>query len=146
MKYNSFEIAMLIKEIYASTIEIVNENLKESSLTHQQTMVIKLIAHKEKVTISQLCKEMSLAKGTVSGIVSRLETADYVKKVKYDNDKRNTYVEFSNKGYEYAKNFRNEINKSFDKIFENFTDEEVKKTKEDLIELRNKLKGDNKNE
>lgn len=146
MKYDSFEIAMLIKEIYASTIEIVNENLKESSLTHQQTMVIKLIAHKEKVTISQLCKEMSLAKGTVSGIVSRLETADYVKKVKYDNDKRNTYVEFSNKGYEYAKNFRNEINKSFDKIFENFTDEEVKKTKEDLIELRNKLKGDNKNE
>ena len=146
MKYNSFEIAMLIKEIYASTIEIVNENLKESSLTHQQTMVIKLIAHKEKVTISQLCKEMSLAKGTVSGIVSRLETADYVKKVKYDNDKRNTYVEFSNKGYEYAKNFRNEINKSFDKVFENFTDEEVKKTKKDLIELRNKLKGDNKNE
>lgn len=146
MKYDSFEIAMLIKEIYASTIEIVNENLKGSSLTHQQTMVIKLIAHKEKVTISELCQEMSLAKGTISGIVSRLEKADYVKKVKYDNDKRNTYVEFSDKGYEYAKNFRNEINISFDKIFENFTEDEVKKTKNNLIELRNKLKGDNKSE
>lgn len=146
MKYDSFEISMLIKEIYASTIEIVNENLKGSSLTHQQTMVIKLIAHKEKVTISELCQEMSLAKGTISGIVSRLERADYVKKVKYDNDKRNTYVEFSDKGYEYAKNFRNEINKSFDKIFENFTEDEVKKTKNNLIELRNKLKGDNKSE
>lgn len=146
MKYDSFEIAMLIKEIYASTIEIVNENLKGSSLTHQQTMVIKLIAHKEKVTISELCQEMSLAKGTISGIVSRLERAGYVKKVKYDNDKRNTYVEFSDKGYEYAKNFRNEINKSFDKIFENFTEDEVKKTKNNLIELRNKLKGDNKSE
>lgn len=146
MKHDSFEIAMLIKEIYASTIEIVNENLKGSSLTHQQTMVIKLIAHKGKVTISELCQEMSLAKGTISGIVSRLERADYVKKVKYDNDKRNTYVEFSDKGYEYAKNFRNEINKSFDKIFENFTEDEVKKTKKNLIELRNKLKGDNKSE
>lgn len=146
MKHDSFEIAMLIKEIYASTIEIVNQNLKGSSLTHQQTMVIKLIAHKGKVTISELCQEMSLAKGTISGIVSRLESANYVKKVKYDNDKRNTYVEFSDKGYEYTKNFRNEINKSFDKIFENFTDKEVKKTKNDLIELRNKLKGDNKNE
>ncbi|MDY3373201.1 MAG: MarR family transcriptional regulator [Terrisporobacter othiniensis] len=140
MKYNSFEIAMLIKEIYASTIEIVNDNLKESGLTHQQTMVIKLIAHKEKISISELCKEMSLAKGTISGIVSRLEAADYVKKVKCDNDKRNTYVEFSTKGYEYAKNFRNEINKSFDKIFENFTDDEVKETKENLIKLRDKLK------
>lgn len=146
MKYDSFEIAMLIKEIYASTIEIVNENLKGSSLTHQQTMVIKLIAHKEKVTISELCQEMSLAKGTISGIVSRLERSDYVKKVKYDNDKRNTYVEFSDKGYEYAKNFRNEINIGFDKIFENFTEDEVKKTKNNLIELRNKLKGDNKSE
>jgi len=146
MKHDSFEIAMLIKEIYASTIEIVNENLKGSSLTHQQTMVIKLIAHKGKVTISELCQEMSLAKGTISGIVSRLEKADYVKKVKYDNDKRNTYVEFSDKGYKYAKNFRNEINKSFDKIFENFTEDEVKKTKKNLIELRNKLKGDNKSE
>lgn len=140
MKYNSFEIAMLIKEIYASTIEIVNDNLKKSSLTHQQIMVIKLIAHNEKVTISELCKEMSLAKGTMSGIVSRLEAADYVKKVKCDNDKRNTYVEFSTKGYEYAKNFTNEINKSFDKIFENFTDDEVNETKENLIKLRDKLK------
>ena len=78
--YDSFEIALLIKEIYASTIEIVDDNLKENGLTHQQTIAIKLIAHKEKVTISELCKEMSLAKGTMSGIVSKLEAADYVKK------------------------------------------------------------------
>lgn len=145
MKYNSFEIAMLIKEIYASTIEIVNENLSGSNLTHQQTMVIKLIAHKGRITISELCKEMSLAKGTVSGIVSRLESANYVKKIKVESDKRNTYIEFSDKGIEYAKDFREEINKSFDKIFENFTDDEVKETKESLIKLRNKLKGDKKN-
>lgn len=140
-KYDSFEVAMLIKEIYASTIEIVNDNLKDTNLTHQQTMVIKLIAHRNRITISELCKEMSLAKGTVSGIVSRLEANDYVKKVKLDGDKRNTYVEFSTKGYEYAKSFREEINKSFDKIFENFTDDEVKETKENLIKLRDKLKG-----
>ena len=83
---------------------------------------------------------MSLAKGTVSGIFSRLEAADYVKKTKLENDKRNTYVEFSTKGFEYAKKFREEINKSFDKIFENFSDDEVKETKENLIKLRNKLK------
>lgn len=145
MKHDSFEIAMLIKEIYASTIEIVNYNLRDNGLTHQQTMVIKLIAHKGRVTISELCKEMSLAKGTVSGIVSRLEAADYVRKIKIDNDKRNTYVEFSNKGMEYAKNFKYDINKSFDKIFENFTEDEVKETKENLIKLRNKLKGEKKN-
>lgn len=142
MNYNSFEIAMLIKEIYASTIEIVSNNLKESGLTHQQIMVIKLIAHNGKVNISQLCDEMFLAKGTVSGIVKRLESQGYVKKIKDDEDKRNTYVTFSDKGIEFAKNFRCEINKSFDKVFENFTDEEIQEVKNNLLNLRNKIRGD----
>ncbi|BFK80475.1 MarR family transcriptional regulator [Clostridium baratii] len=140
MKYDSFEIAMLIKEIYANTMGIVSENLKESGFTNQQIMVIKLIAHNGQVTISQLCDEMFLAKGTVSGIVKRLEEAGYVKKIKNEEDKRNTYVTFSDKGMEFAKKFRNDINKSFDEIFRNFTEEEIIEVKSNLIKLRNKIK------
>ena len=142
MKYDSFEIAMLIKEIYANTMGIVSENLKESGFTNQQIMVIKLIAHNGQVTISQLCDEMFLAKGTVSGIVKRLEEAGYVKKIKNEEDKRNTYVTFSDKGMEFAKKFRNDINKSFDEIFINFTEEEIIEVKSNLLKLRNKIKGE----
>ncbi|MGX4598125.1 MarR family winged helix-turn-helix transcriptional regulator [Faecalimicrobium sp. JNUCC 81] len=140
MAFDSFEIAMLIKEIYASTMGTISNSLKDSGLTHQQVMVIKLIAHNGKVNISQLCEEMSLAKGTVSGIVTRLENAGYVKKVKDENDKRNTYVTFADKGLEFAKEFRTTINQSFDKIFENFTEEEIKEVKESLLKIRNKIK------
>ncbi|MBD5642426.1 MarR family transcriptional regulator [Clostridium botulinum] len=143
MKYDCFEIAMLIKEVYASTMGIVSNSLKDSGLTHQQIMVIKLIAHNGQVNISQLCDEMSLVKGTVSGIVTRLESAGYVKKIKNENDKRNTYVTFSDKGLKFAKEFREEINKSFDKIFSNFTDEEIMELRNNLIKVRNKIKGDN---
>ncbi|HCL4447628.1 MarR family transcriptional regulator [Clostridium botulinum] len=143
MKYDCFEIAMLIKEVYASTMGIVSNSLKDSRFTHQQIMVIKLIAHNGQVNISQLCDEMSLAKGTVSGIVTRLESAGYVKKIKNENDKRNTYVTFSDKGLKFAKEFREEINKSFDKIFSNFTDEEIMELRNNLIKVRNKIKGDN---
>lgn len=143
MKYDCFEIAMLIKEVYASTMGIVSNSLKDSGFTHQQIMVIKLIAHNGQVNISQLCYEMSLAKGTVSGIVTRLESAGYVKKIKNENDKRNTYVTFSDKGLKFAKEFREEINKSFDKIFSNFTDEEIMELRNNLIKVRNKIKGDN---
>lgn len=142
MKYDSFEIAMLIKEIYANTMGIVSENLKESGFTNQQIMVIKLIAHNGQVTISQLCDEMFLAKGTVSGIVKRLEEAGYVKKIKNEEDKRNTYVTFSDNGMEFAKKFRNDINKSFDEIFRNFTEEEIIEVKSNLLKLRNKIKGE----
>ncbi len=103
-------------------------------------MVIKLIAHNKKVNISQLCSEMSLAKGTVSGIVSRMEKAGYVKKVKDEYDNRNTYVTFSDKGIEFAKEFRKEINSSFDKVFENFTYDEIKEIKNSLIKLRDGIK------
>ena len=79
-QYDSFEIAMLIKEIYSSTMGIVSESLKDSGLTHQQIMIIKLIAHSGQVTISKLCDEMHLAKGTVSGIVSRMESMGYIQR------------------------------------------------------------------
>ncbi|MDU0323511.1 MULTISPECIES: MarR family winged helix-turn-helix transcriptional regulator [Clostridium] len=140
MKEESFEISMLIKEIYSDTMAIVSKSLKGSGLTNQQIMVIKLIAHNKKVNISQLCSEMSLAKGTVSGIVSRMEKAGYVKKVKDEYDNRNTYVTFSDKGIEFAKEFRKEINSSFDKVFENFTYDEIKEIKNSLIKLRDRIK------
>ena len=140
MRQDSFEVAMLIKEIYANTMVTVSKSLRESGLTNQQIMVIKLIAHNKQVNISQLCEEMSFSKGTISGIVARLEKADYVKKIKDEKDKRNTYVAFSDKGFEFAKNFIEEINGSFDKVFENFTEEEVKQVKDALTKLRNKIK------
>ena len=140
MKYDSFEIAMLIKEIYASTMDIVSTSIKDSGFTHQQIMVIKLIAHRGKVNISELCEEMSLAKSTVSGIVQRLENYGYVKKIKCEKDKRNTYVVFSDKGLEFAKEFRYKINGSFDKIFENFTNEEISEVRDNLLKIRNKMK------
>lgn len=140
MNYDSFEIAMLIKEIYSSTMGKVSDGMRKSGLTHQQITVIKLIAHKGKITIKQLCEEMSLAKGTVSGIVSRLESLGYVKKEKDDKDKRNTYIVFSKEGLNFVKNFRYDINNSFDSVFENFTHEELRDIRETLLKLRNKIK------
>ncbi|GAA0084363.1 MarR family winged helix-turn-helix transcriptional regulator [Clostridium sp. MB05] len=139
-KFDSFEMAMLIKEIYANTMNIISSSLKDSGLTHQQIMVIKIIGHNKEVTISQLCEEMSLAKGTVSGIVQRLELMGYVEKIKHEGDKRNTYVRFSSKGLEFAKEFRSKINESFDKVFDSFTDEEGQRVMEELRRIKNKIK------
>lgn len=138
--FDSFEIAMLIREIYSSTMNIISSSLRDSGLTHQQIMIIKLIAHNGEVNISQICEEMSLAKGTVSGIVQRLEALGYVEKVKHELDKRNTYVRFSEKGTKFAKEFRYKINESFNKVFENFTEEEGIRLKEELKKLKSKIK------
>lgn len=139
--YDSFRIAMLIKEIYSKAMHMVEENLADTNLTHQQIIVIKLISHNNEMTISELCKEMSLAKGTVSGIISRLEQCGYLEKSKNEDDKRNTYIRFSPKGIEFAHQFRESIQESFDKIFKDCTQEEMDGFVKSLREILLKMKG-----
>ncbi|WP_315121093.1 MarR family transcriptional regulator [uncultured Clostridium sp.] len=137
--FDSFRIAMLIKEIYSKSMYVVDENLKNSGLTHQQIMVIKLIAHNKEMTISDLCCEMSLVKGTVSGIVTRLEQYGYLEKIKYADDRRNTYVRFSKEGMEFAKSFKETIQESFDNIFKDCSEEELREFVKVLRNISSKI-------
>ncbi|MEK6265662.1 MAG: MarR family transcriptional regulator [Clostridium sp.] len=141
MCHNSeaFNIAMLIKEISSRTMSVVSNSLRDSGLTHQQIIVIKLVAHKKEVTISEICEEMSLSKGTVSGIVQRLTKADYVKKEKHEDDKRNTYITFSKKGIDFAKEFMSTINESFGCLFKDCTREELQQMTSDLKNILKKI-------
>lgn len=141
MKNDSFEIAMLIKEIYADTVGIVSCNLKDCGLTHQQITVIKIVAHEKKVTVSELCEKMSLSKGTVSGIVTRLEDAGYVQKLRSEEDKRVTYIVFTDKGKAFAKEYKDTMNNSFNKIVENLTKDEIKELKINLLKIKKIFKG-----
>lgn len=142
--FYAFKMAMLIKEIYSTTTNLMSDNLKDSGLTHQQIIVIKLIAHNKEMTISQLCDEMSLSKGTVSGIVQRLEKSGYLEKIKGEVDKRNTYVRFSEKGLNFAKKFRHNINDSFENIFKNCTEEELEAMIANLTQILSKIQEDGK--
>lgn len=136
---DSFEVIMLIKEIYSSMNNQIAASMKESGLTPQQIMVTKIIAHNNEVTISKLCEELSLAKATVSGIIQRLEDGGYVTKFKKEDDKRNTYVIFSDKGNEFAKAFHKDMNHSFCKIFNHLSEEEMVMIKGSLKLLSEKM-------
>ncbi|MGL4738471.1 MAG: MarR family winged helix-turn-helix transcriptional regulator [Cellulosilyticaceae bacterium] len=137
---SSFEIIKCIKEIYSLMNTQIGCSMKGSGLTPQQTMVIKVLAHSKEVTMTQLCEELSLAKATVSGIVQRLEDAGYVTKVKKDEDKRSTYITFSEKGRVFASQFRNTMNHSFSDLFTNFTPEELIQIQSALNLLIQKMK------
>lgn len=137
---DSFKILMLIREIYSKSMNKMENSIGDCGLTHQQIMVLKVVAHKKEINIGQLCENMHLSKGTVSGIVNRLEQAGYIKKIKYDNDKRNTYIQFSEKGIEFSKNFRIKKEEIFDAVFEDLTEEEINDIIKTLNLLRNKIK------
>jgi DNA-binding MarR family transcriptional regulator len=56
----------------------VGDSLRESGFTHQQIMIIKLIAHQQEINILELGKELGLSRVAVANIVRRLELAGYV--------------------------------------------------------------------
>jgi len=72
--------------------------------------------------------------------VTRLEEYGYLEKVKYPDDKRNTYVRFSSEGLEFAKNFRAIIQESFDNIFKDCSKEELDELVKNLRNVLSKIK------
>lgn len=137
---NPFEIIMMVKEACSLMNCQIGSDMRPSGLTSQQVMVIKVLAHNKEMTLTQLCRELSLTKATVSGMIKRLEEADYVEKTKKDLDKRNTYIRLSKKGLEFAHSFRQAMNSSFCDLFKYLSEEEIMQIKDALTLLITKMK------
>lgn len=135
----SYRTAMLIREIHSLTAHSMEESVRESGLTVQQILVIKLLGHKGDLTITRLCEEMNLTKGTVSGIITRLEEKGYVEKFKKDQDRRETYVRFSELGLQFARQFRSRIEKSYAHIFEGIDEAELESFVRNLTTIRDRI-------
>ena len=129
---SGFKIALLIKEINSKINYKVTEELKNIGLTVPQITAIKFIAHRKKVTVSELSEEMNITKATVSGILNRLENMNIIKRIRSKEDKRIVYIVFSDEGLSLAKDIKHIMNNCFENIFSNVS-------KEDLISIDNNL-------
>lgn len=135
-----FEIAMIIKEIDSKIYSAILNELKDEKLTPQQIIILKHLGHKGEMTVSEICTSMSLSKGTVSGILNRMEKQNYIRKIKYENDKRNTYINFTEEGIELAKKVMVNFNRGFNKIFKDIDIDQLEETKENLLSFIQKIK------
>lgn len=135
----SFEIIMMIKEIYSLMNNHIGLGMKVSGLTNQQVMIIKILAHQKEITLTGLCKELSLTKATVSGIIKRLEEAGYIEKAKKESDKRSTYITLSDKGKTFAYSFKKDMDDSFCNVFQKLSIEELDQIKHALELLISKM-------
>ena len=135
----SFQIIMMIKEIYSLMNNHIGLGMRMSGLTNQQVMIVKILAHKKEMTLTSLCSELSLTKATVSGIIKRLEEAGYIEKTKKDKDECNTYITLSYKGKEFAYSLKKAMNDSFCNVFKELPSEELNQIKQSLEILINKM-------
>lgn len=127
-----FKVSLLIREISSKINLYVAEKLKTTGLTVQQITVIKLIAHNKEITVSELAEKMSVRKSTISGILDRLNKMDIIIKTRSFDDKRVTYIDFSENGQKLVEHIKNIVNKSFESTFENISKDKLEEIYKNL--------------
>ncbi len=137
---HEFNICLYIKEINSIINSKITEKLKLRGLTQSQVTAIKFIGHFDKLTLSELSKKMSIKKSTCSGIVDRLEKANIFERVKDKDDKRVTYIKFSEKGKILSDEIKGDINNSFKEIFNGICQEDLEIIESRLEKIINLIK------
>lgn len=91
-----YRVAARVRELNAAITSRIGEHLAPTGLTLPQMLVIKALAHKGSMTISEIATELLVSKPTAVGIVDRLERHKLVER-KRDNegDRREVRVEFA---------------------------------------------------
>ncbi len=143
---HAFLILQQIRELYGqinqcfahSTPKSTSEDI--ASLTPQQLLIVKIIGHQNQVTISTLCQQLSLSKGTVSGIVSRMVASGLLEKHHDLEDRRTVWIRFSPSGKELAYHFRSHMSSVLSSLVQDFSQLEQEKLSKDLNRLIQSLK------
>ncbi|WP_194189915.1 MarR family winged helix-turn-helix transcriptional regulator [Clostridium chrysemydis] len=141
MKPNDeFLIALYLRELNSIVNNTITKKLKGEGLTPTQITAIRIIGHKNLLTITELSDAMSIRKATASGIVDRLEGLNIVVREKDSKDKRITYIKFSKEGSKLSKRISNLMREAFNEVFKPFSEEEKALIKEKLESMIERLK------
>lgn len=71
---------------------------KISGVTGPQLLVLQAISKSKELTTGNIAKEVSLSQATVSSILDRLESKEYVQRLRSMTDKRKVFVSLTIKG------------------------------------------------
>lgn len=118
-------IASLIKEIYYKLNNNIGYEFKNTGLTIPQLTVLRILAKHKKLKVTDVSDLMNLTKGTVSGIIDRLEKQNLVVRTRSSEDRRVVYIELSEKGSNITESMRGTINEYFNTLFSKCSEEEI---------------------
>jgi len=72
------------------------------NITLPQLLCLHEISENEEINLSKLTKQLNLNNSAVTGIIDRLESKGFVKRIKKGTDRRTIYIELTEAGQEYV--------------------------------------------
>lgn len=137
----SYQMMRLIREVHTAAMAAMNRQLSLFDITPQQAMALKIVAHagEEGAQNQTLCTAMGLTKGTVSGIVKRLEIRGLLTRSRRERDRREERVVLTPEGERLAKEMMEAMDAGFAKLFDGESPQEVRRSLDALREISKKL-------
>lgn len=119
---------LLINKINYLSGRIFTKLMKTTTspnINHAQGKILFVLSKKNKMSINDLCTELSLSKSTLTSMLDRLHLSGYISKEISELDKRITLVSITDKAIEEVKIYENTVYKMANIYYENFTDKEI---------------------
>lgn len=89
--------------LYALSKEIINQYrpfLDELEITYPQYIVLLVLWEHDNLTVSQIGEKVQLDSGTLTPLLKRLETKEFITRNRCKNDERIVKIELTKKGQE----------------------------------------------
>lgn len=106
--------------------------LHNVGLTDQQWRIIRLLAENGTLDFQDLANQACILRPSLTGILTRLEKADLLVRLKPSNDQRRVYLKLTAEGEQLYHSLGAEVDKCYDRI-------ETVFSKEKMVQLQNLL-------
>lgn len=133
--------APLIRQINCATEKRINNELRESDLTHAQICLSFVLIEKEEgqCSLKNLEKHLHLAQSTTLGIVRRSEEKGLVECFPDPDDRRSKSVRITQKGIDLCSKIRSDVQNTESWLLAALTPEEQEVFRSLLTKVRNSL-------
>lgn len=111
--------------------------LNQADVTDQQWRIIRLLAENGTLDFQDLAAKACILRPSLTGILTRLEKADLVVRLKPSNDQRRVYLKLTPEGEKLYQTIGEQVDARYDEIESIYTKEKLLKLQELLSELTN---------
>ncbi|WP_296702100.1 MarR family transcriptional regulator [Algoriphagus sp.] len=96
-----FSLHQLSLDLYTSSrllIQLIQVILKEHNLTYPQYLTMRVLWEEDGILVKEIGERLHLDSGTLTPLIKKLESANYVKRHRGDSDERTVHVELTYPG------------------------------------------------
>jgi DNA-binding MarR family transcriptional regulator len=129
----------LLAECMQGYERLSGEYVRRSGLTHAQFDIIATLGNTPGMSYKELGDKTLITKGTLTGVIERLEQKGLVERQRSDCDKRSFFVRLTREGEQTFSTVFPEVISQSGKVFADYTEDDFARLEKTLSELKNTI-------